>query len=316
MADRISEKVRRFLEETCIFCQPWWLEAISPDHWDVAVVRRGEEIAAVWPYIYKVRLKKYWLLELPPIYSYLGPWLRESNAKYAKKLNDQKKLLIELINGLPPFASFVQWFHPSVTNWLPFYWNGFEQTTRYTYVIQNTEDIGAIWEEMEGRTRTDIRKAENQVESLKDNDIERFLSIQRATFKHQGMALPYPEETLFRLDEACAKNEARQMLFAVDAKGRAHAAVYLVWDHKTVYAVLRGGDPSLRESGANSLLMWKSIEFASNAGKAFDCAGSWVESIENFVRGFGARQVAFFEISKMNSRLVRYYRRLYSIIHS
>lgn len=37
------------------------------------------------------------------------------------------------IDNLPKFDYFNMNFHYSITNWLPFYWRGFKQTTRYTY---------------------------------------------------------------------------------------------------------------------------------------------------------------------------------------
>ena len=93
------------------------------------------------------------------------------------------------------------------------------------------------------------------------------------------------------------------------------AGIYLVWDVHTVYAILRASDPTLRNNGANSLIAWKAIEFALENGKNFDFAGSWVEPIERFVRAFGGKQVPFFEISKIDSKIVKTYRSLYSLVH-
>ena len=315
MSPTIDPKVTKFLENACVFCQPWWLQAVSPDNWDVVFVERGDEVAAVLPYAYKIRLGKYRLIEHPYLTFYLGPRLRDSHAKYTNRLADEKDLMTELIEKLPPFATFQQWFHPSITNWLPFYWKGFKQTTRYTYVIEDTRDMESVWNEIRENIRTDVRKAQKVVEVADNPDIGRFLSLQRVTYGRQGKTLPYPEETLLRLDAACAEHGARKILFAVDSQGRAHASVYLVWDATTVYALMRGSDPILRNSGATSLLVWKAIEFASSQGKRFDFAGSWVESIERFVRAFGARQTPFFEISKMNSRVVKTYRTFWRWTH-
>jgi len=311
----LDTKTIEFLEDTCIFCQPWWLEAVSPGDWDVAVVKRGEDVAAVLPYGYKVRLGKFRLLEIPYLTFYLGPWLRDSHAKYTRKLGEEKDLMTELIEKLPPFASFQQWFHPAITNWLPFYWKGFTQTTRYTYVIEDTKNLDALWDETRENIRTDVRKAQKQVEVVEDPDVEHFLALQRVTYRRQGKPLPYPEETLLRLDCECTEHGARKILLAVDAQGKPHAGVYLVWDAQTVYALMRGSDPALRTSGATSLLMWKAIEFASSQKKRLDFAGSWVESIERFVRAFGARQIPFFEVTKMNSNVVRIYRTLWRWTH-
>jgi hypothetical protein len=69
-----------------------------------------------------------------------------------------------------------------------------------------------------------------------------------------------------------------------------------------------GSDPELRNSGANSLCMWEAIKFASTVTKAFDFEGSMIESVERFFRAFGARQVPYFQISKINSPFVKIYR--------
>lgn len=315
MPQQLSPKAAEFLENTCVFCQPWWLEAVSPRRWDVAVVRRGEEVAAVWPYAYKVRLGRYRLIEIPELTFYLGPWLRPSTAKYTGQLAEEKDLMTELVRALPEFASFQQFLHPSVTNWLPLYWKGFVQTTRYTYRYDDTSDPEVLWSGVKENVRRAVRKAQKQLRTVHVEEPRRFLELQRATFSRQGMALPFGEETFLRLDAECARRGVRRILCAVDAQDRLHAAVYLVWDGSTVYALLRASDPELRGSGAASLSLWKAIEFASSERKAFDFVGSWVEPIERFVRGFGGRQIPFFEITRMNSAVVATYRRLWKWVH-
>src|ERR1700730_12917420 len=124
----IDPKIAKFVEDAPLFFQPWWLEAVSPRTWNYVAVYRGEEIAAVLPYAFKIRLNRFRLIEMPLLTPYLGPWLRSSNAKYANRLGEEKDLMSELIAGLPPFATFQQDFHPAITNWLPFYWKGFKQT--------------------------------------------------------------------------------------------------------------------------------------------------------------------------------------------
>lgn len=306
----LSPETEAFLKNTCIFCQPWWLQAVAPDRWDVAVTNRGQEVAAVWPYAYKIRLGRYRLIELPDLTPYLGPWLRVSTAKNSRRLAEEKDLMTELVENLPPFAVFQQWLHPSISNWLPFYWKGFSQTTRYTYCFSDTRDLDAIWREVNQNIRTDMRKAGKELKVVEEDGLERFLLLERATFARQGLSLPFSEDSLRRLDAQCVQRGARKILCAEDVQGRAHAAAYIVYDEKMVYTLLRASDPKLRNSGATSLVVWKAIEFASAQAKAFDFLGSFVEPIERFVRGFGGRQTPFFEIAKANSPLVRGYRTL------
>ena len=304
-------KLLDFLKDAPIFFQPWWLETVSPGAWDYAVVRRGEEIAGVLPYVFKIRLGVFRLLEMPPFTPYLGPWLRPSTAKYANRLGEEKDLTVELIQALPNFAKFHQTFHPSVVNWLPFYWRGFKQTTIYTYRIEDTADLKKLWSETRDNVRTDIKKAQKQVQVRVADSIDDFLPVHRMTFSRQNKSLPHTEAALRRLDAACAERGARKVLLACGPDGRVHAGIYLLSDTRTVYYLLGGGDPELRNSGATSLLIWEAIRWASEQGKQFDFEGSIVEAIERFVRSFGARQCPFFEIQKSPSHIVRFYRLLH-----
>lgn len=304
-------KILDFIKAAPIFFQPWWLETVSPGAWDYAVARRGEEIAGVLPYTLKIRLGIFRLIEMPPLTPYLGPWLRASTAKYANRLGEEKDLTIELIKALPRFATFHQTFHPAITNWLPFYWSGFNQTTLYTYRIEDTGDVKKLWSETRDNVRTDIKKAQKLVQVRETVDIEEFLHLHRLTFSRQNKTPPHSETALRRLDAACAERGARKILVAADADGRLHAGVYLVSDSRAVYYLLGGGDPELRNSGATSLLIWEAIQWAAEQGKQFDFEGSVVEPIERFFRSFGGRQTPFFKIEKNPSMIVRLYRAMH-----
>ncbi len=310
----LDSRVEAFLADTCVFCQPWWLEAVSPGSWGVAVAWRGGEVAGVWPYGYKLRLGRYRLLEPPDLTFYLGPWLRTSAGRRARRLAEEKDLMTELADALPPFASLHQWFHPTVTNWMPLQWRGFSQTTRYTYRIPETHDLGALWEETDTNIRTDVRKARKELEVVEQPAAEQLLDLQTRTYERQGLRLPFSPASFRRLDAACLERGCRKLLTAVDVKARPHAAAYLVWDSRTVYAFLRARDPDMK-SGASALVLWAAIEFASAQGRAFDFVGSWEENIERFVRAFGGLQTPFFEVTKTNSSVVRHYRRLWSFAH-
>ena len=294
-------KVLDFLAQAPLFFQPWGLEMGAPGAWDYVVAKRGEEIAAVLPYVSKQRWR--WrLLEMPRMTPYLGPWLRPSTAKYANRLSEEKDLMGELIAGLPPFATFQQTFHPGITNWLPFLWNGFRQTTLYTYRFEDTGDPEKLWSGTRDNVRTDVKKARKQVEVEESDDFEQVIRMQKLALGRQDMRLSLSDEFMRAFGAGCAEHGASKLLLARDAQGRVHACVYLLWDRHTVYYYTGGGDPELRNSGAASLLVWKAIEFASAQGKRFDFEGSVNEPIERFFRAFGAAQTPFFEITKTTSR--------------
>lgn len=288
-----QECLALFLADAPIFLQPWWLNAASSGHWSYAKVIRDKRLAAVMPYTKQRSPLGYTILGMPPLTMFLGPWLRISKAKYPTQLAEQKELMTELIDDLPPHSLFAQKFHYGVTNWLPFYWRGFTQTTRYSYVLDNLRDLGAIWENMRSEARRDIRKAQQNVKIVDHLGIERFLEINEMTFRRQNLRFPYSAQLVSRLDEACRAQNAGKMLFAVDVQERIHAAIYIVWTRSSTFLLMSGADPALRSSCANSLLIWEAIRFASTVSDAFDFEGSMIEPIESFFRSFSPIQKPF-----------------------
>ena len=141
-------------------------------------MEKGGRIIGSMPYFIKNRMA-FTLLTQSQLMQTMGPWLRSSNAKYANQLSEQKDLMTELIRKLPRFDYFFQNFHYSITNWLPFYWQGFNQTTRYTYVLEDISDAQKIWDGMLPKIRTDIKKAQNRfgLQVCTDLGIDAFLTM-------------------------------------------------------------------------------------------------------------------------------------------
>jgi hypothetical protein len=289
-----------------IFQQPWWLDAVAPSQWNEVNIKVNGNIIARMPYVIRNKYG-YKFLVMPPLTPHLGPWMNTDDNKYARKISKQKKIMTELITKLPAFDSFDQNFHFSIFNWQPFYWQGFIQTTLYTYVLEDISDHDKTWNGLMPNIRREIKKAINryEVEVCNDNNIKKFLTIHKLTFLRQNMEYPYPKDLIHRINSACQKQKVRKIFFAKDIKNEIHAAVYLVWDENSAYYLMGGTNPETRTSGASSLCMWEAIKFASTVTKSFNFEGSMIESIEHFFRSFGARQIPYFRIIKTNSKLLK-----------
>lgn len=290
-----------------LFSQAWWLDVTAGDgHWDVALVEVGGEIVASMPYVKRARYGLT-ILSQPAMTQSLGPWVRDKGGKSATKLAREKELMEALIAQLPRFHHYSQNWSWRNTNWLPFYWAGFQQTTRYTYILQNLSDQEVLWKGLRENIRTDIRKASSRfnLRVRHDLSIGDFLPLNAMTFGRQRLAVPYAEQFLRNLDDACKENDCRRILIAEDQQGRRHAGVYIAWDTESAYYLMGGGDPELRNSGATSLCMWEAIKFAAGVTRRFDFEGSMLEPVERFFRAFGAAQTPYFSISKTPSRLLR-----------
>lgn len=295
-------------ESIPIFFRPWWLDAVCGEqNWDVVVVEKGGTVYGALPYCIKNKYG-FMFLTQPVLTQYLGPWIRYPvNQKYEKKLSHEKKILVKLIKNLPKYSLYRQNLRHTYTNWLPFFWSGFCQTTRYTYLIEDLSDLDRLWSNIQSRIKTDIKKASTKydIELVESEDIEEFYRINLMTFSRQGLPPPYSLELLKKLDQACRKRKCRKILFAVDDKGNIHAALFLVWDKDSAYYLIGGADPKLRNSGATSFLVWEAIKLAAQVSEKFDFEGSMIESVENFIRGFGGIQKPYHSIYSVKSRTLK-----------
>jgi hypothetical protein len=291
-----------------LFSRDWWLDAVCGDRWQVCLVERGGRVEAALPYALRRRFGYAWLT-MPPLTHTLGPWLRPGQGKYAAELSRQKDLMLELINQLPVPLYFQQSFHPSITNGLPWHWCGFQQSNRYTYRLEDLSNLDAVWAGFQEKVRTDVRKAQRRygLRVRDDLPLARFLELNAKTFARQGLELPYSRKLVARLDRACAERHCRRILFAEDQAGQLHAAIYLVWDQDSAYYLMSGADPELRHSGATSLLLWEAIRLAATVTRCFDFEGSMLEPVERHFRAFGARQVPYLEVRRLDGWLAAVY---------
>lgn len=290
-----------------LFHRDWWLDATCGEAgWGVALAEKGDEIIGSLPYAVRRRLG-FTLLGMPPLTPALGPWVKHTASGHANRLSREKEVYQALVDDLPPYDRYVQGWHRHRTNWLPFYWKGFQQTTRYTYVLSELSDEESLWSNLRGSVRTDVRKAEQRF-GLKVNEhptLEPFLTLSHKTFQRQGKEQPFSDSIVRRIDQACSDRGCRRILVAEDADGRCHAGAYIVWDDDSAYYLLGGADPELRSSGAASLCLWEAIRFAGQIAQNFDFEGSMIEQIERFFRAFGAVQTPYFIVSSTPSRVLR-----------
>lgn len=283
----------------CVFEESWWLDATAGTSWDAVAVHEGGRLVARLPFSIKRRYGMR-ILSQPALTQTLGPWLLDVGAGYTKQLAREKDLFTKLIKQLPKFDIYRQSFHPSITNWLPFYWQGFAQTTKYTYTIDLTEAEAVIAARFVRQHRSGIRKAESRVAVELTDDLEVFLEVNTKTYAAQQRRPPYADDYVRTLDAALRDRGKRFILIARDrTDGAVHAGVYVAGDSRRMYLLMSGVDPEFRDSRAGSLIVWEAIKEAKRRGVAvFDFEGSMMESVEVFERGFGSTQTPYHAISR------------------
>ena len=130
-------------------------------------------------------------------------------------------------------------FHHSFTNWLPFHWLKYKQTTRYTYVIDDLSNAEMIFQNFRENIRREIRKAEKTLTVTTSEKIENFYKIYKESIDTGTRDEIYSQDLLRKIDETCNRNHCRKIFMAVDNDKNIHAALYLVWDAQSSYYLLR-----------------------------------------------------------------------------
>lgn len=292
--------------EIPLFLQYDWMEIVAkPEQWDVALVGSEHDVQAFMPY-FKKRKLQFDIITVPPLTPYMGPWIHyPKGQKESTRLSFEKKMYEQLMAQLPKTDKFIQYFHPEVTNWLPFYWNDFEQSTRYTYIIDDLSDAEVLYENLQGNIRREISKAQKSLTVSEVNEVKTLHDLKLKDFTAKGQELNYSEAYFNRVFEKLKAKDACKTWIASNEEGTTIASLLLVWDDYSAYYLAGAADPENKNSGAMSLLMWTAILFASSVADKFNFEGSMIEPVERFFRSFGAKQTPYFEIRKTDSKLLK-----------
>jgi hypothetical protein len=286
-----------------VYARGWWLDLVcGEDNWDVALVENGEGLLGALPYTIR-KDAGFTVLTQSSFCRAMGPILFKEPNKYAKRISQQKDVMNALIEALPSFQCYSQNWDRRITNWLPFYWNQFSQSTRYTYVINDLNDFEEIWGRFLFKTRTDIRKAKKQgiAISAAVDDFDRFHRILGKTFENIQSNPAFDYNLMVKLYEECTKRGCGKIFLAEDTAENVHAGMFLVWDERSAYYLYGGNDAKLRNSGAISYLIWEAIKFSASLTKNFDFVGSMLGPVERHFRGFGGELVPYYHVSKSSS---------------
>ncbi|MEO5674952.1 MAG: GNAT family N-acetyltransferase [Chitinophagales bacterium] len=287
-----------------LFHQPWWLDAAAGEDWDVCVLKERDEMMAYFLYSSKKNFTAYQVI-MPKLTQFLGPNYHLTETSVRKRQNGETEILQSLLQQLPSSAYFESRWHFRFQNWLPFYWKGFHQTTRYTYVLSDISSPGVLRESFSEKINRDINKAEKHFSIAESHDTRAFFRLLKKNFQGKKMQIPFEEKLLEKIFNACQKHNAGKIFLALDSAGKIAAGIFVVWDSVTAYYLIGGKDDDFGNSGATTFLFWNAFINLKDTVRSFDFEGSMIKGVENYFRSFGAEQKGYFEISKITSPLLK-----------
>ncbi|MCQ2206789.1 MAG: GNAT family N-acetyltransferase [Paludibacteraceae bacterium] len=294
-----------------IYSQYWWMEAVcAGKSWDVIITHDSNgTVTATLPYLLGSKLGQRFIV-MPPLTQTNGICYHyPANISEHERLAFEKKWGFEVINRIKQLKIdlYLQNFSPAVSNWLPFYWAGFQQTTRYTYLIKDISNTDEVFKQFSSAKQRQIRKAERNGLTLKENQLSpaQFYGYHNRLIERKGEKEEIAETAFIHLAEAALKRGQGAILSIEGDNGETQSALFMVWDDSCAYYLVPANDRNFSTTGAPTLLVWEAIKKASKHCKTFDFEGSMAESIENSYNQFGTTQTAYSEISKTNSCIAR-----------
>lgn len=281
-----------------IYSRDWWLDCVCGESgWDVLLCLKNGEIEAAIPYYVPANR----IISMPLYTQTMGVWFNPvfENKDYSRNLFRKQTICEDFIMRLPAYDYFLQNFHYSFTDWLPFYWHGFRQTTRYTYVLPDIGKPDELWHGLSGNISRNIQKAKNKFQLTVRRNVptDKFLEINAQTYLRQGMK-PYHPEMLKRLIDLTRNRDQGDIWGAYDPENRLHAVVFVVWQENCAYLLACGSHDAFRKTGGQALVMWTAINDLSGKVRSFDFEGSMLRGVGRIYREFGGRQMPFFAIEK------------------
>lgn len=306
-----KEAYQKFADahRVCIYSQPWWLDAIcGRDNWDVWLYRKGNDILAAMPY-YMEQRGAYRYITKAPLTQVNGiTFAHEETSKRQTRAAFEEKVVDAMAQWLDTagFDVYEQQYAHTFTNWQPFFWNRFSCITRYTYLIEDTSDMEAVFAGYSTNLRKNIRKGEKHAKEIRELDADTFYAEHEKIYTKQGLSCPFSYELWLRLYNACRDQGCARALAVINQEERISSLAFFVWDDRYVYFLMGGAVPEFSGDNTFSYLMHRGIELASRTGKGFDFEGSMIRRVAKAMREFGGVPSPYYRIRKIfNPEIIR-----------
>jgi hypothetical protein len=286
-----------------IFLRSWWWDIVTQGvPWSpIMLIGPEERVEAI---LLQQHKRKYGLsISLPPLLCpYQGPWIivhEDENRSFIKSTMLRWQIQEKLIQSIPTNTLSVLHTLPDKENHLAFAWQGFKQTSRYTFIIEDISDPDRCFSQFKGTIRTDIRKASSMLSVEISDDIQGFYQVHNASFRRKNSTTPIPFTLIEQIYQQGILRESTTLHIARDNSGKIYAGALTVSDHQKVYVLISGIDTSLGNIGALNLVYWEVIKYYADKVASLDFEGSMLPGVAPVFLGFGAQPYPY-------HRLVRY----------
>jgi hypothetical protein len=252
-----------------VFHEPWWLDLASGGAFEQVTVSSGGKIVGALPFIRFDKFPGLKMVGQPLMAHALGPSLSpEFTGDTFPKSLKQLSIIRELIAQLPKASRTSFRLHGGIADTLAFGEAGFSTQVDFTVEIaaQGTDEL---WQQLRGKTRNVIRRAEEHLDVIYLDDAEAFVNFYEKNLADRGLINHYNRAVCISIIDECLRRGRGRVLATVDSERVMQSAIFTVWDRQTEYYFMSTRAVS-SANGATSLLIWLAIQHAARNGRRFD----------------------------------------------
>lgn len=270
--------------------------------WDVLLAERKDgAVEGALPYLYGSKYGIRYILQ-PELTQFSGPWYNADD----DDLDFQMRVGGDLVAQLEALGirAYIQHFSPSITNWLPFYWKGYRQTTRYTYrfpSLANPDELFRKASRVRRRHMDEVAAACTVDTGLSP---EEFAVFHKDYYLRRGGHDFTPQGLILNVCHAALARQQGVLWGLRSHDDRLQAGWFVAYDDNCGYSLLLAIGPDAPPN-AMTYLMWQVLRHLSPLTRAFDFEGSMEPGTELFYRTFSTVQTPFFEVTKFRPGLLR-----------
>lgn len=172
----------------------------------------------------------------------------------------------------------------------------FTVVEKHSHVLKLDAPQDDLWNRLEGRCRTAVRKAEKSGVTIVPEESPDCLAVYYpmldSLYLNQRIATPNPPQLYTSLWKHFFPDRFR--VLTARYGGRVVAGIILVNDGVRWYYLNGSSYPEYNNLNANNLLQWEAIKFAlREGGREYDFVGSDIERLARFKKSFGGELVAY-----------------------
>jgi hypothetical protein len=287
-----------------LFQQSYWLDAVcGEDNWFVILHNNSDGAIDGFMTYYMEKIKGQKIIKLPPLTPYMGIWL-DSEVYDIKKRSTYNKISASLIGQLPKTTWINQAQSPAYNNWLPFYWDNYNSSVMYTYIIPKDKQLEVISRDLKSSLKKIIKRSESRLDFVESEDIDLYYSLLEKSFSKNKAAMPYSKQFLDNLYKKLKEEKVGQLYLAIGKDKSVNGGILLGMDKQQIHVLGFGKNYNIAISETSEFMQWKSIEIALGNNKGFNFNGSMVKGINKMITAFPSEQQIYYRMYKGKNKLI------------